>query len=131
MRMKKTIIVNKKNMKNQKERELLNYLSRECEINKFTVVEKRDILYSLEKEIKDEEELDYLLLSLERQMKVKIKYEDDNVYCLSLLKKEIEVETEKREGRSPLFSNLLINLLASFLGSLLGSLIINLIFKIV
>jgi hypothetical protein len=41
----------------------------------------------------EENELDSMLTSLERQGYIKIKYEDDNVYCLSVLK-ELETETK-------------------------------------
>lgn len=117
-------------MKNQKERELLNFLSKECELNKFSVIDKRDILSSFDKKLLiDEDELDSLMLSLERQAKVKIKYEDESVYCLCLLGKEIELD-EKKEEKTPLLSRyFIVSFFASMLGSLLGSLVIMLIIR--
>lgn len=107
-------------MKNQKEKQLLSCLAKECKPNQFSVIEKKDILSSFPKSSQiDEEELDEIMLSLERQAHIKIKYEDDNVYCLCLIKDDIE----KREA-SPSFKNIFwFGLLGGFCGSLIGSFI--------
>lgn len=114
-------------MKNQKEKTLLSILSRECKPNQFSVVEKKDILFSFPKIMPiEEEELDGLVLSLERQGFVKIKYEDDSVYCVALLKKEEEKREVSPSFKSLFFLALLGGMIGGFAGSFLSFLIFNL-----
>ena len=113
-------------MQNSKEKCLINYLCRECGFNKFTIVEKKDMLSCFDKHIYiDENELDNIIQSLERKGYIKIKYEDENVYCLSVL---FNIEDEKKEKTAKTPSLFLLAFVGSFLGGLIGSLIINLIF---
>ena len=106
-------------MKQKNESIILSFLQHECEFGKFQLVEKQDMLAALDKFV-DANELDSLLLSLERQGYVKIKYEDDNVYCLSLSKKEVE---EKREQNHSLSLFYFLSFVAAFLGGMLGAII--------
>ena len=114
-------------MKNQKLKALLLFLTKECGLNKFSVIEKKDILASFDKHIYvDENELEGLVLTLERQGFIKIKYDDDNVFCLSVLR-EIEKETKKEREQKSLLPFFLLCLLGSFIGSLIATLISRLI----
>ena len=113
-------------MQNQKEKLLLSFLYRDCGLNKFTVVDKQDILSCFQKRNYIEEgDLDNLIQALERKGFIKIKYDDENVYCLSVLR---ECEEEKKEIKTKLPSLFFWVFLGSFLGGLLSSLVINLIF---
>ena len=111
-----------------REKDLLALLSKECKPNIYTVFEKKDISSSLDNNTLDENEIDNLMLSLERQGFIKIKYEDDNVYCLSVLKREIEEKKESHK-QAP-FSYLLFCFFGGFFGSFFGTLIVRLIFNI-
>ena len=106
-------------MKNQKESILLSFLQKECDYSKFKIVEKNDMLSAFGKKTYiDEENLDQAINSLERQGYIKVKYEDENVYCIILIKKEIE---EKREKKSSLSLIYLLTAIASFLGGFIGA----------
>ena len=116
-------------MKNQKEKMLLTFLSNECGFNKFSVVEKKDMISCFTKSYVDENELDSLVLSLERQGFVKIKYEDDDVYCISVLIRESEQEKKESPKNSPFKHNIVVflsALIASFLGTIIAMLIFTL-----
>ena len=109
-------------MQNQKQKILLSFLKKECGLNKFSIVEKKDILSIFEKRYYiDETELENLIISLERQGYIKIKYDDDSVYCLSVLK-EFEIE-EKKERKDFSYLSFLLIFVSSFLGGLLGSIL--------
>lgn len=116
-------------MKNEKEKLLISILSKECQIGQFSVIEKKDIIFSLSKFFYvEEEELDELIACLERQGYLKIKYEDETVYCLCVTKKELP--QQKREV-SPSFKKFFIFcLLGAFLGGLIGSFCAFLIFSL-
>ena len=112
-------------MKSQKESILLSYLAKECGLNKFNVLDKKDISACFEKKFYvDEIELEALMLSLERQGLIKIKYDDDNVFCLSVLG---EPEEKKENPARTLFPFFLLSTLGGFIGSVLGVLFTYLI----
>ncbi len=116
-------------MKNQQEKHLLSYLTRECKNSGYSVIDKKDVLSSFDKKIHvDEIELETLMSSLERQSFIKIKYEDENVYCLCVLKHEIE--EKKESSKKSLFPSFLLSLAGAFLGSFFATLIVRLIFNI-
>jgi hypothetical protein len=117
-----TITSQKISMQNQKIDVLLYFLKKECGLNKFSVVEKKDILSLYEKKYYiDESELENLMQSLERQGYIKIKYDDENVYCLAVLK-DFEIR-EKKERKANSFLSFLLVFLASFLGGFFGSIL--------
>lgn len=112
-------------MKNQKDRILLDFLQKECDYSKFKIVDKSDMLSCFDKKFYvDEEILDQLVSSLERKGLIKIKYEDENVYCILLTKKEFE---EKRENKSSLSLTYFLTALTSFLGGFIGAIIAKII----
>jgi len=116
-------------MKNEKEKTLFSILSKECKSGQFSVIEKKDLLFSLSKSFfVEEEDLDELIYSLERQNRIKIKYEDENVYCLSVT--QIELPQQKREVSPSFKKSFLFCLLGSFLGGLAGSFFAILIFNL-
>ena len=107
-------------MKQKKETKLLSFLQSQYESDKFQLIEKQDILSTFDKNTVDEAELENMLISLERQGYLKIKYEDDNVYCLCVMKKNID---EKREQKSLLPLLYILSAIASFLGGMLGAIV--------
>ena len=116
-------------MKNEKEKTLFSILSKECKSGQFSVIEKKDLLFSLSKSFfVEEEDLDELIYSLERQNRIKIKYEDENVYCLSVT--QIELPQQKREVSPSFKKSFLFCLLGGFLGGLAGSFFAILIFNL-
>lgn len=82
----------------------------------------------------DLEGLDNILIYLERQEYISIKYDDDGVYCLCVLPFGNEVleneDNKKREDKkSPrLWLFLIINFLSVFIAGLLGTMIANILF---
>ena len=116
-------------MNNQKLNSLLIFLTNECGLNKFTVIDKKDILSFFDKKIYiDENELESLVFTLERQGYIKIKYEDENVFCLSVLK-ESENAIKKEREKFFSFSFFILCFLASFIGSFISTIISALIFN--
>ena len=105
-------------MKNQQENILLSFIQKECDYSKFKLVEKDDLMALFGKQKLDYESLDELVLSLEKKGYIKIKYEDDSFYCISLAKQKQE---EKREKKHSLFLTYFLTILASFLGGFIGA----------
>ena len=109
-------------MNKNKEDKLLSFLKRECQYGKYQLVDKQDLLACFENgEYVDEGELENKLSALEKQGLIKIKYEDENVYCLSLTRENCE---EKREKQKLSLSLLyLFTFLFAFLGGMIGAII--------
>jgi len=111
-------------MKIKKESKLLSFLQEQCEFGKFQIVEKQDLLGIFDKNLIDENDLENMLSSLERQGYLKVKYEDENVYCLSITRKDFE---EKREQKTSLSLFYFLTFVASFLGGMIGAVIVSLL----
>ena len=111
-------------MKEQKEKTLLNFLQKECNYTSYKIVEKSDMLSCFGKTKIDEDSLGQIISSLEKQGYIKNKYEDENVYCICLNKKETE---EKREKKTSLFLIYFLIILSSFLGGFSGAIISRII----
>ena len=115
---------------------VLKYLLRECPGGAYKLVEPKDIISSLPNKYKvDYDGLENILIYLERQEFISIKYDDDGVYCLCVLPFGNEVleneENKKREKISlPPFKFLviisLISLASAFLGNILAQLLLKL-----
>lgn len=105
---------------------VLKILSKECPNGGYGVVETKDIISALPAKYRVEPEgLEHILIYLERQEYISIKYDDDGVFCLCVLPFGNEIiektsEKQKSEGKSPHFW--LVFILA-FLGSVCGSLL--------
>ena len=62
---------------------VLKILVKECPNGSYNIVEAKDIISSLPNRYKvDSDGLDNILIYLERQEYISIKYDDDGVYCL-------------------------------------------------
>lgn len=110
---------------------VLKILVKECPNGSYKIVESKDIISSLPSRYKvDNDGLENILIYLERQEYISIKYDDDGVYCLCILPFGNEVLEEehnkKRESKKPsrywfIFLLALTTFLSSFLGCLLSN----------
>jgi len=108
---------------------VLKILQKECPGGAYKIVEAKDIISSMPGKFRvDNDGLDNILIYLERQEYISIKYDDDGVYCLCVLPFGNEVlENEiiqKKERKNPpfylliiiiLFCNLFSNLIFFFI----------------
>lgn len=118
---------------------VLKILIKECPFGSYNIIESKDIISAMPSKYKvDMDGLDNILIYLERQEYISIKYDDDGVYCLCVLPFGNEIlendDNKKREDfKSPrLWIIALVvfiaSLLASFLGAMIGN-ILNLHWK--
>lgn len=114
---------------------VLKILIKECPYGSYNLIESKDIISAMPSRYKiDLEGLDNILIYLERQEYISIKYDDDGVYCLCVLPFGNEVleneDNKKREDKkSPrLWLFLIINFLSVFIAGLLGTMIANILF---
>lgn len=109
---------------------VLKILSKECPNGGYGIVETKDIISALPAKYRVEPEgLQHILIYLERQEYISIKYDDDGVYCLCVLPFGNEIieknnEKQKSEGKIP---HLWLVFILAFLGSVCGSLIVSMI----
>ena len=105
---------------------VLKILQKECPNGSFSLVEARDIISAMPIKYRvDLDGLDNILIYLERQEYISIKYDEENVYCLCVLPFGNEVlendGKQKSEGKSPrLWLVILAVCLSAFVGSVLG-----------
>ena len=118
-----------------KSKSVLKILIKECPYGSYNIIESKDIISAMPSRYKiDLEGLDNILIYLERQEYISIKYDDDGVYCLCVLPFGNEVleneDNKKREDKkSPrLWLFLIINFLSVFIAGLLGTMIANILF---
>lgn len=112
---------------------VLKILQKECPGGAYKIVEAKDIISAMPGKFRvDSDGLDNILIYLERQEYISIKYDDDGVYCLCVLPFGNEVlENEinqKKEGKNPPFYLLIIvillcNLFSNFIFFLINYLI--------
>ena len=110
---------------------VLKILVKECPNGAYSIVEAKDIISSLPNRYKvDSDGLDNILIYLERQEYISIKYDDEGVYCLCVLPfgneiLEDEQYNKKREEKSSprLWLLILIIFISSFSASFLGILL--------
>lgn len=114
---------------------VLKILLKECPNGSYSIVEAKDIISSLPNRYKvDSDGLENILIYLERQEYISIKYDDDGVYCLCVLPFGNEVledeHYKKREGKNPsrLLLVFLIVFIASFSASLLAVFLTNILY---
>ncbi len=118
---------------------VLTILAKECGDGGYKIIEIPDIIMALPRHFRmDSESIKHILTHLERQDIISIKYDDDDIYCLSVLPYGFEIlENEKpkfikKDKISRKNSNILLIFLcffSSILGSSLGYLIIYFILK--
>ena len=113
---------------------VLKILIKECPYGAYNIVESKDIISLLPNKYKiDIEGLENILIFLERQEYISIKYDDDGVFCLCVLPYGYEIfendENKKREDKkSPrLWLYIIINFFATLLAGFLGTMIANIL----
>ena len=108
---------------------VLKILQKECSGGAYKIVEAKDIISSMPSKFRvDSDGLDNILIYLERQEYISIKYDDDGVYCLCVLPFGNEVleneNNQKKERNLPPFWLLILSI---FLSCLISNLIFLLI----
>ena len=114
---------------------VLKILVKECPNGAYNIVDAKDIISLLPNRYKvDNDGLDNILIYLERQEYISIKYDDEGVYCLCVLPfgnevLEDEHYNKKREGSTPprLFIIFIVVFLASFSASFAGILLAHIL----
>ena len=113
---------------------VLKILVKECPYGSYNIIESKDVISALPSRYKiDIEGLENILIFLERQEYISIKYDDDGVYCLCVLPFGYEVleneASKKREDKksSRLWVYIVFSLLTSFLGSFLAVVIAHIL----
>ena len=108
---------------------VLKILLKECPNGSYNLVEAKDIISAMPIKYRvDFDGLDNILIYLERQEYISIKYDDEGIYCLCILPYGNEIlendGKEKGEVKSPhLWTFVLVIFLASLFGSFLGQLL--------
>lgn len=113
---------------------ILKILIKECPSGRYKIVDGKDVISSLPQRYKtDLDGLDEILSFLERQEMISIKYDDDGLYCMSVLPLGYEegsksLSKQKREEKSPHFwINLLVTSIVSMLSGILGVIFANIL----
>lgn len=105
---------------------VLKILTRECPNGSYNIVESKDIISAMPLKYRvDYDGLDNILIYLERQEFISIKYDDDGVYCLCVLpygNEIIEMEGRQRKDR-PRETGLWQMAIITFFSALASSLI--------
>lgn len=121
-------------MIDKKSYEILKYLANECD-NGYKVIEVEDILKEIKENDINQILLKQTLIYLDKNGYISIKYNDDNVYCVSMLPYGRQfIETRNVKDKQSKDMKITIRklyfeiLLIAFLGAFLGTLISELIF---
>lgn len=104
---------------------VLKILQKECPGGSYNIVEAKDIISSMPGKFRvDSDGLDNILIYLERQEYISIKYDDDGVYCLCVLPfgnevLESEINQKKERNLPPFWFLILIIFSSCFLSNLI------------
>lgn len=112
---------------------VLKILQKECPSGAYNIVEAKDIISAMPGKFRvDSDGLDNILIYLERQEYISIKYDDDGVYCLCVLPFGNEVlENEISQKKSEGGKKLALLILAIFLSCFISNLIFFLLEKFI
>lgn len=113
---------------------VLKILNKECPNGAYKIVDASDIIFAMPNKYKvDSEGLKHILIYLERQDCISIKYDDENIYCLAVLPYGYEIceNSQQKEKASkkklPLYAIFLICFLLCFVATLLAGITIKFI----
>ena len=114
--------------------EILKIIKKEAPNGNFALTESDDILSSLPKRLHlDKISLKKTLNHLEHLDFINIKYDDDGLYCMAIMKlgEDAINNTNKNDRENPLKKNLyaVFCFLSAFLGAVLGCILMWLILK--
>ncbi len=113
---------------------VLKLLSKECPNGAYKIVDASDIISAMPNKYKvDSEGLEHILIYLERQDCISIKYDDDNVYCLAIMPYGYQICENSNQKESPKKKGLpiAVYILLLFLLTLCSSFIANLLAKLI
>ena len=113
---------------------VLKILCKECPNGAYKIVDAGDIISAMPNKYKvDTNGLQHILVYLERQDCISIKYDDDNVYCLAVLPYGFEICESSSQKESPRKKGLPLPLyfLIMFLIGFSASLIANILGRII
>ena len=108
---------------------VLKILQKECPGGSYNIVEAKDIISAMPGKFRvDNDGLDNILIYLERQEYISIKYDDDGVYCLCILPfgnevLETEIYEKKERKNISIYSLILIILFSNLFSNLIFFLI--------
>ena len=109
---------------------VLKILQKECPNGAYNLVEAKDIISAMPTKYRvDNDGLNHILIYLERQEYISIKYDEEDVFCLCVLPFGNEVlendykQKSERKNSPRLWFILLLSFAFSVLGSLLGCLL--------
>ncbi len=113
---------------------VLKILIKECPSGRYKIVDGKDVISSLPQRYKiDLDGLDEVLSYLERQEMISIKYDDEGLYCMSVLPLGYEegsksLAKQKREEKSSHFwINLIFTSISSLIAGILGVMLANIL----
>ncbi len=111
---------------------VLKILLKECPNGAYNIVDAKDIISALPSRYKvDSDGLDNIMIYLERQEYISIKYDDEGVYCLCILpfgNEVLEDELYKKREKST-FPRLWILFIIVFVGTFSANLLCFLLWK--
>jgi len=112
---------------------VLKILQKECPNGAYNLVEAKDIILAMPIKYRvDNDGLNNILVYLERQEFISIKYDDEGVYCLCVLPFGNEViESDGKQKSERNFPRFWIIVLLTSLSSFVGALLANLILRLV
>ena len=85
-----------------KSRIVLKLLCKECPNGAYKIIDGGDIISAMPNKYKvDTESLQHILIYLERQDCITIKYDDENVYCISVLPYGFELNETSQTKEAP------------------------------
>lgn len=119
---------------------VLKILAKECGNGNYKIVEIPDIIMSLPRHFRmDSEAVKHILTHLERQDIISIKYDDDDVYCLSVLPYGFEIlenekpkliKKEKTKERKLNIMTIFLSFISALIGTTLGIIICYFLLKL-
>lgn len=113
---------------------VLKILNKECPNGAYKIIDASDIISSMPSKYKiDSEALAHILNYLERQDCISIKYDDDNVYCISVMpygseicensKQKEKIANKKLPSLTYFLIIFLLSMTASFIANILARLL--------
>lgn len=121
-------------MQDIKTKLVLKILIKECPFGRYKIVDGKDIISALPQRYKlDLDRLDEMLTYLERQEMISIKYDDEGLYCMSVLPLGYEegaksLTKQKREEKSSHFwIGLIVSSISSLVAGILGVVLANIL----
>lgn len=119
---------------------VLKILAKECNNGNYKIIEIPDIIMALPRHFRMESEaIKHILTHLERQDMISIKYDDDDVFCLTVLPFGFEtlendkpkfLKKEKIKDKKLNVATIILSFASAFFGTSLGILICYFILKL-